>query len=503
MESNVNKLSMREIIGQVGFPITINEFRNTYKFNVNLDTAMKFENNLKEISQISEIEQIIREYEDIFDKEIYVFHIARLLEKDIEAMKRAELLSQENVEQYVFTNDVTGKNKRRFFVNAKNLLKKCDVVDIVMKKKSKGEFEIYSSRDFIEQSDVFSDNMKINALKKLEKIEEKIGLSNVLIHLKNTDLNNICRYPNLAILLIVSQDKLERKIRKYIQYIDLDKMLILANAIYFYKYGEEFYKFSKEEASELKRFTMAVSEIVGENIKPLKSERFYFTVDYNEIKIKVNDLVTEEIAEVSKEIVEEADVEVIEETVEEQLEEIAEVSEDVVKETENEVIKETVEERLEEKVDDKKESINQYINNFINCKNKIIMDFENRKNTILKLDENYVQEDLDDGTTIFSLPNKGCYIIETIRNKENFSGNATYIIDKELFEKQKNRIIENQNLNLNELAILKLENSKSVTKLVYTGWENSIDIFFNMKTQEKYTEEEKTIINKLLEKVKK
>ena len=139
---------------------------------------------------------------------------------------------------------------------------------------------------------------------------------------------------------------------------------------------------------------------------------------------------------------------------------------------------------------------------FINSENKIIMDFENRKNTIFKLDSNYLQEDLEDGTTIFSLPNKECYIIETVRNKGDFSGNATYIINKDLFEKQKDRIIENRNLKLKELSTLKLENNKDVTKLVYTGWENSITTFFNMKTEEKYTEDEIANISKIVEKVK-
>ena len=71
------------------------------------------------------------------------------------------------------------------------------------------------------------------------------------------------------------------------------------------------------------------------------------------------------------------------------------------------------------------------------------MNFENRKNTIYKLDENYSQEILDDGTTIFSLPNKNCYVIEVASNKWDLGGNATYIINKELFDGQRNDIIEN------------------------------------------------------------
>ena len=290
MESNIKKLSIREIISKVGFPITINEFRNTYKFNVDLQLAMEFEEQLKQINRMSEIEKIIFRYENIFDKEIYVFHLARLLEKDIENLKRAELLGQNNIEQLVFTNDITGKNKRRFFVNAKNLLKKCDVIDIVMKKKSKGEIEIYSSIDFIEENTEFSDAMEAESIEKFDLIEQKIGFENVLKYIEDTDLQDICRYSNLAMLLMVENEKLENKIKKYFQYIDLDKMLVLANSIYFYKYGENFYNFSKEEAYELKDFTEKVSEVVKDRVKFLQSSRFYFTIDYAEIKEKIKKL---------------------------------------------------------------------------------------------------------------------------------------------------------------------------------------------------------------------
>ena len=118
MESKINKLSMRQILKEVGFPLMKNEFRNTYKFNVDLDIAIQFEEDLTKIRDIMDIEKIICDYEEIFDKEVYVFHLARLLEQDIELHKINELLGKEYTEQLVFTNDTTGKNKRRFFVNA-------------------------------------------------------------------------------------------------------------------------------------------------------------------------------------------------------------------------------------------------------------------------------------------------------------------------------------------------------------------------------------------------
>ena len=113
MESKIKKMSMREILNNVGFPVIKNEFRSTYKFDVDIDLAMDFEDEISQMKDITEIENIIYEYEEIFDKELYIFHVARLLEQDIENLKRAEILGEKNIEQLIFTNDKTGKNKRR------------------------------------------------------------------------------------------------------------------------------------------------------------------------------------------------------------------------------------------------------------------------------------------------------------------------------------------------------------------------------------------------------
>ena len=63
--------------------------------------------------------------------------------------------------------------------------------------------------------------------------------------------------------------------------------------------------------------------------------------------------------------------------------------------------------------------------------------------------------------------------------------------------------IQNKNLKQKELSALKLKNHKDVTKLVYTGWENAINTFFNMKTEEKYTQDERDNIVRIIEKMKK
>lgn len=508
MESKINKLSMREILNNVGFPVIKNEFRSTYKFDVDLDLAMEFEDELSQMQDIMEIEQIIYDYEDIFDKELYIFHLARLLEQDIENLKRAEILGNKNLEQLVFTNDKTGKNKRRFFVNAKNLLRTCDVVDIVMKKKSKGEFEVYSSIDFINENSLNSNNRKTLAEEKLYKIEEMLGLKNVLSYFKNSDLIEFCKYPNLATLLIVNQDKLEKKVKKYIQYMDIEKMLILANAIYFYKYGETLSNFTKEDAIKLKKFTLDVAELVGDNIKPIKTTKFDFIVDFNDIKAKAQKLVSdEEMLQVSlneMQNIEEVNIEEVN-SKEKQPEADTIVEINTVEISKDEDKKDLSEEKQEIKNNDNNkqddEIKSEYIIKFINEENKTIVDIDNIKETIMKLDEESTQEKIEDGTNVFVLPNKKCYIIQPLN--KSFYGNATYVIEKDLFEKQKEKIISNNKIDLNELENLKSNGLNGIAKLVHTGWENSLATFFDMRKDEKYTKEEIENIEKIVYEVKK
>ncbi len=500
MESKINKLSMREILNNVGFPVIKNEFRSTYKFDVDLDLAMEFEDELSQMQDIMEIEQIIYEYEDIFDKELYIFHLARLLEQDIENLKRAEILGDRNLEQLVFTNDKTGKNKRRFFVNAKNLLRTCDVVDIVMKKKSKGEFEVYSSIDFINEDSLSSNNRKTLAEEKLYKIEEMLGLKNVLSYFKNSDLIEFCKYPNLATLLIVNQDKFEKKVKKYIQYMNIEKMLILSNAIYFYKYGETLSNFTKEDAIKLKKFTLAVAELVGDNIKPIKTTKFDFIVDFNDIKAKAQKLISdEELSQAGLKVIPDIENEDKQPKVD------TAVETNALEISKNEEKKDFIEEKPEIKNNDnskqEEEKKSEYIIKFINEENKTIVDIDNIKETIMKLDEDSTQEKIEDGTNVFVLPNKKCYIVQPLN--KSFYGNATYVIEKDLFEKQKEKIISNNKIDLNELENLKLNGLNGIAKLIHTGWENSLAAFFDMRKDEKYTKEEIENIEKIVYEVKK
>ena len=159
-----------------------------------------------------------------------------------------------------------------------------------------------------------------------------------------------------------------------------------------------------------------------------------------------------------------------------------------------------IDESIEE---NKKDEIikNEYIIKFINEKDKTIIDGEKLKDTIFKIDINASQQKLDDETNCFYLPNNRCYILQGER--KSVYGNATYVIEKDLFENKKEKIIKNNKVDFKELEIIRTNNFNGVVKLVHTGWENSLELFFDMKNGDCYTKEENENIKKIVYEVKK
>lgn len=326
MVSKIDRLTMDKIVAQVGFPYNINELRNAYRYNVDVQVAMEFEKQIKMSKNFKDIARIMLQYENIFDKNIYVLHIGRLLEKDLKLQRRHEILAEETEElpkRQVLVNDSKGIGIRRFIVNAKELLKGVQVADLGVNS-STGDIVVYTSKEFVDEN--FSGKKrKARAEEKLEIIEEKLGFSNVLRFLSPSDLIEVCEYPNLGNILAVRlyKDKndvkgkkiegqnnkssnsnvvddeilenanvfdwneFEETVRKYIAYIDIDKMLLLANSVYYNKHGNEFEKFDAEDAGNLQDFTEKVGEIIDVKKTKVVSPRFLTEVDYKLISSSV------------------------------------------------------------------------------------------------------------------------------------------------------------------------------------------------------------------------
>lgn len=329
MVSKLDKISMERLIMEVGFPYNIKELRNAYKYNVDVNLAMEFEGKIMKAKNFNQVRQLVLQYETIFDKSIYVLHLGRLAEKDLENQKRNNILLGEDSEelprnQVIITNPKS--NLRRCVVSAKELLKGERVADLGVNS-STGEIIVYTSKEFADAS--FSMKKKTDkAKKRLEQIDGQISFSEVIKFLSPSDLIDICEYPNLGNILAVRlyKDKkiakgqkingnnnqnqneeivtdeiletgkafdwneFEETVKKYCAYIDLDKMLLLANAVFYNKYGNNFNNFTSEEAGELQDFTEKIGSLIDVKKTVVSSPRFNTEISFKLIFESVESL---------------------------------------------------------------------------------------------------------------------------------------------------------------------------------------------------------------------
>ena len=326
-----NELNISGIVSKIGFPLSKSEFRNTYKYNVNVERVMEFERKLKTAQGPKDTIDIMSEYEDIFDKWIYVLHVGRLLKKDIENLKRFEML-EELPKQQVFTNDPTGKNKRRTLITARTLLKGKRVAELTANSAT-GDIIVYTSEEFASES--FSTKKRAEkAEARIKQIDEALGLENVLQYITPPDLIEICEYPNLGNVLAVNlyelekdgeesnkkeykspkkkdrsrrsrasnevkvdiskdefdKEKLKDIIIKYAEFIDLDKLLLMSNALYYNMQDNNSANLSQEEAEDLQVFTEKVGELLASKKTVLESKRFSEEIKYALLSESVSSL---------------------------------------------------------------------------------------------------------------------------------------------------------------------------------------------------------------------
>ena len=296
MISNINKLSMKEIIKRIGFPLSIDEFGFTYKLTENsVEDEVEFENGLTTRRMISDIQDWICNHERLFDKEVYVLHIARLLEKDIEEAKRQDILGpQKKTKQNVYVDPKTN-NKRRAFITARDLLKDIDTIDIEVGSTPE-DIRLVFSQDYIGNT-THREKKEEKVQEKLDRVEETIGLDEVLKHLNPDDLIDICKYPNLASVLrtelykriandddIIDNDKLsqeydfsreefEKIMKKFIYCMDIDKILVLSANNYLSRFSSDFSTFLTEDLDKVKTFVEKADSLLERKKSSFISKR--------------------------------------------------------------------------------------------------------------------------------------------------------------------------------------------------------------------------------------
>lgn len=112
---------------------------------------------------------------------------------------------------------------------------------------------------------------------------------------------------------------------------------------------------------------------------------------------------------------------------------------------------------------------------------------------------------IKDGTGIFYFPNRDEYLIEKLYSKGRKPATdvATYILSKDSFEQNQDRIIQDGRVNISELYELKKSNTAGVKRLVHTGWANSIVKYYELDNERKYSQRQIAETKRLAEQVEK
>ena len=295
-----NKLEFDKVVSKIGFPITFEDYRATYKYDANINKITEFESELRNSMRkgYNTVLDVIKSYKDIFDTELYLFHIGKYLEKDYKASKESEILKTKYYPHLYYTSNYVRPTIATIdYYN--NMLKNVDVVDIGINSKT-GELVIESSQELYGNKDLIKNNLTLNTIK-LEKIKSKIGLNNVLKYLKISNIIDFCKYENLGNYLAQKLkaetsdgnyyffEKYEELITKYLEYMDLDKMLIIANYYYYSRYNMS-EGYTEYEINELLNYTNNVEEIIDNKYDTFIFKTEKTIISFQSVKSSVNTL---------------------------------------------------------------------------------------------------------------------------------------------------------------------------------------------------------------------
>ena len=296
MVSNEKQLEFEKVVSKIGFPVRFEDYRATYKHDVSIEEVSKFETELKKYISIdyNKSLEIIKNNKNIFDVQLYLFHIGKYLEKDYKESKEAEILGTKFY-PHIYYASATNRPTTATIDYCKDLLKNIDVVDIAVNSKN-SSLVIESSQELFGDNEIVKRKYENNIMK-FQKAKDIIGIENMLVHLRLKDLSDFCKYSNLGALLVKKYDEkdidsnilnFEKIITEYLKYIDIDKMLIISNYNYYIDYIE-FDEYNVLEMNKLLNYTNLVESIIDN-----KDEYFYINnskmISFQYVKSSINTL---------------------------------------------------------------------------------------------------------------------------------------------------------------------------------------------------------------------
>ena len=314
MSKKVEELNFKDIIGKFGIPVGIEDIRAAYRYDAKGSRLKEFEQKLNTFvsNTVKGSAELLEEYSDIFDKEIYIFHISKLIELDIREEERASFLGVKRNKLVRFMDEKKAKNNKAEIVSdAKALLESSDVADLTIDQKTR-RIILDLSQDYIGNSSVLI-RRRNRSEKKLCQIETVIGLNKILENLYPSDIVDVCRYPNFGNVLAIDiyktkegkkdeeriEDKnkpkksffrsdFEKKIIDNIQYIDIDKLLLLYLKVKYNIMNSD--EYSKSEVEDLKSSTEKVYSLLDNSSLSMYISRYKEEVHFDELQKAVEDI---------------------------------------------------------------------------------------------------------------------------------------------------------------------------------------------------------------------
>ena len=319
MSKKLEELKFKDIVSQFGIPVGIEDIRAAYKYNAKSTRVKEFEQKLGSFSNNNTTKglELLNEYEEIFDKEIYIFHIAKLIEQDLREEEKSSFLGKKHSTFIKFVGERKNKNNKASLVStAKELLESSDVADLNIDPKTR-KIIVDLSQDYIGKAGVLT-RRKTRSEKKMVQIQNSLKLENIVKELYPSDIPDISRYPNFGNVLAIDLYKeaqsdrgdskeekvedlnrakkafyrsdFEKMIRSNIQYIDIDKLLLLYLRVKYEVVKSE--SFSKKDAEELDKMSKQVYTFLDDSYITMYTTRYKETIQFDRLQKSIEDVNT-------------------------------------------------------------------------------------------------------------------------------------------------------------------------------------------------------------------
>lgn len=297
MLSYKNELDFENIVNKISFPRKLEDYRATYIYNAKLEDIEKFEKELKNsliANSYSDIQNTLINNKEIFSPDVYLFHVGKLVEKDYNDAKEAEILHKDFIPTVYSVSKTIRPAKTSIQYINDMFSSKLDVVDISINTQNneliiESSLELYGNKEIIVQRGE-------NNRKKLLLIQSKMDLQYVISLLNNKDLLTICLYPNLGDFFskTLNENNLSNTYKcleilmKYAEYIDMDRLLVLTNYNYYNKYCSNFENLSEEKLEKLNEFTNNVESLLDDVYIKFNTKFSNEVVSFQAIKLSIN-----------------------------------------------------------------------------------------------------------------------------------------------------------------------------------------------------------------------